>query len=114
MWVFSVGAELDPGRVDGALAGIAGCVARLRETGPDPGDIARVRTQLGARWARGMESTEGRASALASAEAQGGIELLELEYDRLMSVDVEEVRRVANQWLDPEAIAGCAYLPSAT
>ncbi|HSE52648.1 MAG TPA: insulinase family protein [Gemmatimonadales bacterium] len=109
--VFSVGAELDPGRLDAALAGIAGCVARLRDTGPDPADMARVRTQLVARWARGMESTEGRASALASAEAQGGIELLELEYDRLMSVDADAVRRVAKEWLDPEAIAGCAYLP---
>jgi zinc protease len=109
--VFSIGAELDPGRLDAALAGIAGCVARLRETGPDPADIARVRTQLRARWARGMESTEGRASALAAAEAQGGIALLDLEYDRLMAVEAAEVRRVAREWLDPETIAGCVYLP---
>jgi zinc protease len=110
--VFSIGAELDRGRLDAALTGIAGCVARLRETGPDQADIARVRTQLRARWARGMESTEGRASALASAEAQGGIELLDLEYDRLMAVEAAEVRRVAREWLDPEAIACCVYLPT--
>jgi zinc protease len=111
--VFSIGAELDPGRLDAALSGIAGCVARLRETGPDQADIERVRTQLEARWARGMESTEGRASALASAEAQGGIELLDLEYDRLMAVEAAEVKRVAREWLDPGTIAACAYLPHA-
>ena len=111
--VFSVGAELDPGRLDAALGGIAGCVARLRETGPDQADILRVRTQLQARWARGMESTEGRASALASAEAQGGLELLDREYDRLMAVEAAEVKRVAREWLDPETIAACAYLPHA-
>ena len=109
--VFSIGAELDSGRLLAALTGIAGCVARLRETGPDQADIERVRTQLRARWARGMESTEGRASALASAEAQGGIELLDQEYDRLMAVDAAEVKRVAREWLDPEAISACAYLP---
>ena len=111
--VFSIGAELDPGRLDAALSGIAGCVARLRETGPDQADIERVRTQLQARWARGMESTEGRATALAAAEAQGGIELLDLEYDRLMAVEATEVKRVARAWLDPETMAACAYLPHA-
>ena len=111
--VFSIGAELESGRLEAALTGMAGCVARLRETGPAPADIERVRTQLRARWARAMESTEGRASALASAEAQGGIELLDVEYDRLMAVEAAEVRRVARQWLDPEAIAACAYLPQA-
>jgi len=109
--VFSIGAELDPGRLDAALAGIADCVARLRESGPDQADIERVRTQLRARWARGMESTEGRASALALAESQGGIELLDLEYDRLMAVEASEVKLAAREWLDPETIAGCAYLP---
>ena len=109
--VFSIGAELDPGRLDAALGGIAGCVARLRESGPDQQDILRVRTQLGARWARGMESTEGRASALASAEAQGDVELLDHEYARLMAVEATDVRRVAREWLDPETVSGCTYLP---
>ena len=110
--VFSIGAELDSGRLDAALTGIAGCVARLRETGPDQPDIERVRTQLRARWARGMESTEGRASALASAEAEGGIGLLEEEFDRLMAVEAADVVRVAREWLDPETVSGCAYLPN--
>ncbi len=109
--VFSIGAELDPARLDPALAGISGCVARLRESGPSDQDMARVRTLLRARWARGLESTEGRASALASAEALGGIELLEEEYDRLLAVDRETVQRVAREWLDPEAVAGVAHLP---
>lgn len=109
--VFSIGAELDPARLDPALAGIAGCVTRLRESGPSDQDIARVRTLFRARWARSLESTEGRASALASAEALGGIELLEEEYERLLAVDKELVRRVTREWLDPGAIAGVAHLP---
>ena len=110
--VFSIGAQLDPGRLDAALTGIGESVARLRENGPEQADIARVRTQFRARWARGMESTEGRASALASAEARGGFALLDEEFDRLMAVEPADVRRVAREWLDPEAVAGCGYFPS--
>jgi zinc protease len=109
--VFSIGAELDPERLDAALEGIARCVMRLREAGPGDQDIGRARTLLRARWARSLESTEGRASALAAAEALGGIELLEEEYERLLAVDGAAVQRVAREWLDPEAIAGVAHLP---
>ena len=109
--VFSIGAELDPERLDTAMEGIARCVTRLREAGPDDQDIGRVRTLVRARWARGLESTEGRASALAAAEALGGIALLEEEFERLLAVDRAAVRRVAREWLDPEAVAGVVHLP---
>ena len=109
--VFSIGAELDPERLDAALDAIARCVTRLREAGPDERDIWRVRTLIRARWARGLESTEGRASALAAAEALGSIQLLEEEYERLMAVDAAAVQRVAGKWLDPEAVAAVVHLP---
>ena len=54
-----------------ALDGIAAAVARLALLGP-AGDLERARTLLRARWARRLESMEGRASALAAAEALDG------------------------------------------
>ena len=109
--VFSIGAELEAARLGAALEGIAQCVTRLRAEGPGDTDLGRVRTLIRARWARGLESTEGRASALAAAEALGGIELLDEEYERLLAVDGAAVLRVAREWLDPEAVAGVAHLP---
>ena len=109
--VFSIGAELDPERLDAALEGIARCVTRLRVTGPDDQDLGRVRTLLRARWARNLESTEGRASALAGAEALGGFEILEEVYQRMLGVDRAAVQRVAREWLDPETVGSVVHLP---
>jgi zinc protease len=86
-------------------------VARLREAGPGPEDLARVRRLLQARWARRFESAEGRAAALAESEALGGVHLLEEEYQRILDVDADAVRRVANAWLSADRVAGVAYLP---
>jgi zinc protease len=110
--VFSIGADLDSGRLAAALEGAAECTARLRDPGPAPEDIARAQTLLRARWARRLESTEGRAAALAEAEALGGLHLLEEEYDRMLAVDAEAVRRAAAEWLAPDRVAGVAYLPA--
>ncbi|NOT07771.1 MAG: insulinase family protein, partial [Gemmatimonadales bacterium] len=41
--VFSIGADLDPSRLDQAIGVMAGEVARLRSYGPSPGDMARIR-----------------------------------------------------------------------
>ena len=109
--VFSIGAELAPERLPEALDGIGSAVARLRDHGPSDGDLDRVRTLLRARWARGLESAEGRATALASAEAMGGYRILDDEFDRLMAVRAADVQRVALAWLDPGMVAAVAYLP---
>jgi zinc protease len=109
--VFSIGADLDPARLDAALDGVGECVARLRDAAAAPEDLARVRRLLQARWARRFESAEGRAMALAEAEALGGVQLLEEEYQRLLDVDGEAVCRAANAWLAPDAVAAVAYLP---
>ena len=70
--LFGVAAELSPARVPAALDAIAAAVARLALLGPPPDDLERARTLLRARWARRLESMEGRASALAAAEALDG------------------------------------------
>ncbi len=111
--VFSIAADFVPARLDAALEGVADCVTRLRSQGPGEDDIARVRRLLRARWARRLESVEGKAGALAAAEALGGVHLLDEEYDRLLSVEGDEVRRVATEWLAPDAVRAVAYLPDA-
>jgi zinc protease len=109
--VFSIAADLDAPRLRESLEGIAASVARLRSPGPSAEDVARVRRILTARWARRLESVEGRAGALAAAEALGGVALLDKEYERLLAVTAEDVRRVANLWLRPDGVSAVAFLP---
>jgi zinc protease len=111
--VFAVSADLEPDRLDEALAAIAGEVARLRDAGPAEDELERARTMLRARWARRFESAEGRASELAAAESLGGIELLEEEYGRLLAMTPDEVRDAARRHLDPEALSAVVYHPRA-
>ncbi len=109
--IFSVAADLDASRLSEALEGIAASVARLRATGPSSDDLSRVRRLLRARWARRLETVEGRAAALAAAEALGSVDLLDQEYERLLAVTPDDVRRVASEWLAPDAVAAVAFLP---
>lgn len=109
--VFSVSADLDPANLDGVLRGIAASVQRLRDPGPSAADLARARTLLVARWSRQLQTAEGRAGALAAAEALGGVHLLDQEYERLLGVDAEALRRVSAAWLRSDAVAAVAYLP---
>ncbi len=111
--VFSIGAELAAARVPEALAGISDAVDRLARHGPTSNDLSRVRALLRQRWARRMESVDGRAMTLASAEALGGLELLEREYSELGTTSADEVRSAAERWLAPADTAAVCYLPEA-
>ena len=66
-----------------ALDAIAASVARLALLGPPPDELERARTLLRARWARRLESMEGRASALAAAEAIDEYGFLDREFEAL-------------------------------
>ena len=70
--VFAITADLDPARLHEAIDGVAEATARLALTGPADAELERARTLLLSRWVRRLEPMEGRASALASAEALGG------------------------------------------
>ncbi len=109
--VFSIGAELEAERLAPALEAIARVVLALRATGPSAADLERSRALLLARWVRQMESMDGRASALAAAEALRDLALLDEEFERLASVTAEEVRSAAERYLLPEAVGAVAYLP---
>lgn len=109
--VFSINGELDPARLDRTLSGIGSAVQRLGAIGPEAEDLERAVTLLRSRWARRMESTEGRAAALAAAEAQGGYRLIDEEYARLQSITRDEVRAAAARYLTPNAASAVIYLP---
>ncbi len=110
--IFSIGADLPPARVGQALDGIGGAVRRLASTGPTSEDLDRARALLQYQWARRLEGMEGHAMALASVEALGDTALLDRDYQRLEQVTVDEVRAVAERYLDPGAVAGVVYLPT--
>jgi zinc protease len=109
--LFGVAAELAPQRVPEALDAIATSVARLVLLGPPPDELDRARTLLRARWARRLESMEGRASALAAAEALDGYDFLDREFEAIAAVRPEDVRAAAARYLQPDSVSGVLYLP---
>ncbi len=111
--VMSVTAELAPDRVDDALAGIAEEVTHLALLGPSSEDLERARALMLGRWARRMESMEGRAASLAAAEALDGYDFLDREYAAIAAVDAGQVRAAAARWLQPDSVSGVLYLPHA-
>jgi zinc protease len=109
--VFSIGAELEADRVPEVVEGIAKATARLTMLGPTSEEIERARTLLRARWARRLESMEGRASALAAADALEDVALLDREYQELLSLTPDQVRDAAARHLHPDTVSAVAYLP---
>jgi zinc protease len=109
--VFGITADLDAERVPAAIEGIAQATARLGLAGPAAADLDRAKTLLLTRWARRLESMEGRAAALASAEALADVGVLDREYAALAAASADDVRTVAARYLDPEAVSAVAYLP---
>lgn len=109
--VLAVNAELDPGRLREALAGVGGVIHRLTTRGPTLEDLARARTLLRARLARRLESAESRAMLIAEADALRDVALVDEWMVRLETLTPEAVRDAARRWLRPDAMAAVAYLP---
>jgi len=109
--VFSIGAQFDPARVPEVLERVAECTTRLALQGADEDDLERARTLLLTRWSRRMEEMDGRAAALASAEALESYRLVDREFALLAATTGEQMRRAAESVLDPEAVSGVLYLP---
>jgi zinc protease len=109
--VFAVTADLDPERLGQAVDGIAEASARLALAGPSDSELDRARTLLLARWVRRLEPMEGRAAALAAAEALGGIDELEREYAALLATTPADVSSAVRRHLSPESVSAVAYLP---
>lgn len=109
--LFGVGMELAPDRIAPALDGLGHALDRLVNDGPGASDLERARTLLLTRWARGLEPTDGRASALAAAEALRDVHLLDEEFQRLQETTAEEIREAVQRWIDPQSVSAVSYLP---
>jgi zinc protease len=109
--VFSINADLSPDNLALAVERIAECVARLSLVGPDTEELMRARTLLLARWAKRLEAMEGKASAIAAAEALEDVSFLDREYAALERLGPEAVREAAARYLFPDSVAGVVYLP---
>jgi zinc protease len=109
--VFSIVADLAPEKLGLALDRIAECVARLSLQGPTDEELERARTLLLARWSRRLEPMEGKAAALAAAEALEHVSFLDREYSALQTAAPEAVREAASRYLQPDNVSGVTYLP---
>ncbi|MFZ5624030.1 MAG: M16 family metallopeptidase, partial [Gemmatimonadota bacterium] len=109
--VFSLGTESEPERMREIVDGLATATTRLALAGPAPADLERARRLLLARYARRLESMDGRAAALAAAEALDGYDLIDRDYVALQLVTADDVRRVAERHLAPDAVSGLVYHP---
>jgi len=112
--VFQVGLEVEAARLDEAVDVALRVVTGLRREPPVTLEIERARSLLSTRWARGFETMDGRASMLCEAEALGGYDLADELFERALAVTEDDVRRVADQYLDPGVANATVYLPEGT
>jgi zinc protease len=112
--LFSIDATCPAEQVTEVIERVAGEVRGLVSHGPSDDELERARTLLLARWSRGMEEMDGRASALATAEALGDFRLLDREFADLATATAEQVRQAAADCLDPGAVGGVVYFPRET
>ena len=109
--VFGVAAELDPGRTADCLEAVGQAIERLASDGPPADDLERARSLLLSGWARQFEPMDGRASALAAAEALRDLAVLEEDYQELRQTTAAEVRDAVRRYLDPGNATAVSYLP---
>jgi zinc protease len=109
--IFSIDATCPAGRVTEVIQRVADEVRSLVIHGPSDSEVERARTLLQARWSRGMEEMDGRASALATAEALGDFRLLDREFAELATATAAQVRQAAEECLDPGSVSGVVYYP---
>lgn len=112
--VFVVHAECEPEDAAGAASAIWDQLGQLRDDPIDEHEITRVRRIFEARWARRLETAEGRANHLAEWEALGGWRLGGEYFQRYTSATAEHVQIAARKYLSPERAAALVYRPAAS
>ncbi|MEP6590313.1 MAG: pitrilysin family protein [Gemmatimonadota bacterium] len=109
--VFAVGAELDPAKIDEALPIAFGAVRALAEAASPWDELDRVRTLQLMRLRRRLERYESRATALASAEAEGDVTRVDREEALLLAVTPESLQMAVRDHLLRDACSAVVYLP---
>src|SRR5207253_3939861 len=100
--VFVVHAETEPETAAEAARVIWDQLHQLRVGSLEDAELTRVRRIFEARWARRLETAEGRANYLAEWEALGGWQLGDEYYKRYMSATADDVQRVTRDHLSEE------------
>jgi zinc protease len=112
--VFVVHAEAEPENTAEAAAAIWDQLHQLRVGALEKQELERVRRIFEARWARRLETAEGRANHLAEWEALGGWRLGDEYFQRFMSASADDVQRVARKYLAEQKAAALIYRPENT
>ena len=109
--VFVVHAETEPETTAEAARVIWDQMHQVRVGSVNEDELTRVRRIFEARWARRLETAEGRANYLAEWEALGGWALGDEYYKRYMSVSADDIQRVVRKYLAEERAAALIYRP---
>ena len=112
--VFVVHAESEPETTAEAARVIWDQLHQLRVGLIEDDEMTRVRRIFDARWARRLETAEGRANYLAEWEALGGWQLGDEYYKRYMSATADDVQRVTRDHLSEERAAALVYRPESS
>ncbi|HZF72057.1 MAG TPA: pitrilysin family protein, partial [Gemmatimonadaceae bacterium] len=112
--VFVVHAESEPETTAEAARVIWDQLHQLRVGLIEDDEMSRVRRIFDARWARRLETAEGRANYLAEWEALGGWQLGDEYYKRYMSATADDVQRVTRDHLSEERAAALVYRPESS
>jgi len=109
--VFVVSSEGKPERAADAARAMWAQVRALRDGDVDAAEIDRAHKLFSARWARSMETAEGRAAYLAEWESLGGWRLGEAYYDDFMRADAAAATDVARRYLTEDRAGMVTYRP---
>ena len=109
--VFVVHAETEPETTAEAAGAIWDQMHQLRVGALAEHELERVRRIFEARWARRLETAEGRANYLAEWEALGSWRLGDEYFQRFMSASADDVQRVARKYLAEQRAAALVYRP---
>jgi len=109
--VFVVHAETEPETTAEAARVIWDQLHQVRVGDVEEQELTRVRRIFEARWARRLETAEGRANYLAEWEALGGWKLGDEYYRRYMSASADDIQRVVRKYLAEERAAALIYRP---
>ena len=109
--VFVVHAETEPETTAEAARVIWDQLHQLRVGTVAGEELTRVRRIFEARWARRLETAEGRANYLAEWQALGGWELGDEYYKRYMAASADDIQRAVRKYLAEEKAAALIYRP---
>ncbi|MBX3173617.1 MAG: insulinase family protein [Gemmatimonadaceae bacterium] len=111
MGVFVIHASARPEHATEAARTIYDQIARVRAGEITPAEVERAKRLIEAQWLRRLESADGQANFLGAWQLMGDWEAGLRYQDAVLSADVAELTRVAQQWLDLDNFALVAYRP---